>query len=235
MKSPTQAAVAPSHMDRTWHIIGIVVINIALPIALYNYMSKHTTEILAVTISGIPPMCKTLYEIVAHDRKDLISFMQIFSMIFSVLLLAVTTNPRVIMAKDSCTTIFFGIMYFVSLTWEEDLFFRFRRQITDKTKEQMDVKWANPKVREISHFLCKVMGTFMITDSCARIVMIYALSVQTVVIISPFIGITCMLTMGYWTYQYLAKHEPDDDFDNEKMALVKVTPENYSTQVASAC
>ncbi|KDO18228.1 hypothetical protein SPRG_16331 [Saprolegnia parasitica CBS 223.65] len=237
MKSPTQAPPTKSHAERTWHIIGIVAINIAMPIGIYNYMKAHTSEIYAVALSGVPPMLKTVYEIFAHNRKDLVSFMQIFSMIFSLVLLSLTTDPRVLMAKDSCTTIFFGSMHFLSLTWKEDLFFSLRRQITDKSKEEMDAKWANPKVREVSRFLCIVWGTFMITDAIFRIVLIYLLSVSTIVLISPFIGITLMASLGYWTFRYISTHE--DGEDEEATVLLSDETDaphaNYSTKVASAC
>ncbi|OQS02787.1 hypothetical protein THRCLA_04879 [Thraustotheca clavata] len=210
MKSPTQAKKTLL-TDRTWNFIGIIVINIAMPILIYNYMKNYSSEIIAVALSGVPPTAKTIYEIVIHERKDLVSFMQIFSMIFSVILLMLTTDPKILMAKDSCTTIFMGIMHFISLTWEENLFFAIRRQISDKSKEEMDAKWAQPVVRETCRFLCIVWGVFMIVDACFRILLIYLLSVSTLIIISPIIGITCMLVMGSWTYNYVCTHEVEDE------------------------
>jgi hypothetical protein len=190
-------------------------------------MKFHAREVVAVALSGIPPAAKTIFEMVFHHRNDVISIMQIFSMVFSVILLCVTNNPKIMLMKDSCTTFLFGSLYLLSLMFcKEDLFFQFRRQLSLKSTEEMDNLWSLPQVRKASRFICFIWGLVMICEAGLRVVLVLVLPVDVMVYLTPFLGFFIFGPMAFCSIRYVHAHEPESlepllkDFDGDKINSV---------------
>ncbi|RHX99137.1 hypothetical protein DYB37_008937 [Aphanomyces astaci] len=191
-----------------WPHLPMVVFNLILPLVIFNVAKEHTSQIVAVFLSGIPPMGKTLVQVFAYNKKDVISIVQIISTAFSVVIMLFTDNAKVLLVKDSLSTITVGILYFVSVAYfHEDLFFTFRRHFSSKTPEEMDALYALPHVQRASRYLSVVWGFGMIIEAFIRITLIVLLSVQTMVYVSPVIPMVCFWPLGFWSFKYLQKHE----------------------------
>ncbi|ETW00556.1 hypothetical protein H310_07141 [Aphanomyces invadans] len=191
-----------------WPHLPMVVFNLILPLAIFNIAKEHTTQIVAVFLSGIPPMVKTLVQVFAYNKKDVISIVQIISTSFSVVIMLFTDDAKVLLVKDSLSTVTIGILYFLSVAYfHEDMFFTFRRHFTSRSPEEMDAMYMLPHVRQTSRHLSIVWGFGMIIEASIRIALIVLLSVQTMVYVSPIIPMVCFWPLGFWSFKYLQAHE----------------------------
>ncbi|CAK4692350.1 unnamed protein product [Aphanomyces euteiches] len=215
-----------------WPHLPLVVFNIALPLILFNVVKEHASQMIAVFVSGIPPMAKTLVQIICYGQKDVISIVQIISTCFSVVILFFTDNAKVLLIKDSLSTITIGVLHFLSLAFfHEDMFFTFRRHFTSKTAADMDLLYAKPHVRKISRTVTSIWGVAMIIEACIRIALVLVLSVQTMVYISPIIPIVCFWPLMFWTFKYIQHHENDDG--SVKIPLLAPNVKELEQQVDS--
>ncbi|KAF0684853.1 Aste57867_23198 [Aphanomyces stellatus] len=191
--------------------LPMFVCNIALPLLIFNIAKEYTSQIVAVFLSGIPPIVKTLVQVFLFGQMDVISIIQILSTAFSVAIMLFTTDAKVLLVKDSLTTVTMATLHFLSLScFDEDIFFTFRRHFTTKSREDMDAAYAKPHVRQVSRTLTVVWGIVMLVEAAARIGLILALSVETIVYVSPFLPMLFFWPLGYWTFKYIQTHETDD-------------------------
>ncbi|RHY75463.1 hypothetical protein DYB38_012985, partial [Aphanomyces astaci] len=125
------------------HMAPMLVFNAVIPLAIYKLAKPHTTKIMAVFLSGLIPMFKTLVTFFWFRKQDAISMIQLFGLlVFSVGSGAIA-----------------GMFMIASLSWlEEDMFYQIRRTLSDKTTQELDAHYQKPVVRSTSRYITLVMG-----------------------------------------------------------------------------
>ncbi|RHY04228.1 hypothetical protein DYB36_007301, partial [Aphanomyces astaci] len=115
------------------HMAPMLVFNAVMPLAIYKLAKPHTTKIVAVFLSGLIPMFKTLVTFFWFRKQDAISMIQLFGLlVFSVGSGAIA-----------------GMFMIASLSWlEEDMFYQIRRTLSDKTTQELDAHYQKPVVRQ---------------------------------------------------------------------------------------
>ncbi|ETV67716.1 hypothetical protein H257_16181 [Aphanomyces astaci] len=68
------------------HMAPMLVFNAVMPLAIYKLAKPHTTKIVAVFLSGLIPMFKTLVTFFWFRKQDAISMIQLFGVLVSVII-----------------------------------------------------------------------------------------------------------------------------------------------------
>ncbi|ETW02903.1 hypothetical protein H310_05367 [Aphanomyces invadans] len=223
--SNAKAALEPSFYSKALtlvkHQAPVMLFNIALPVAIYNLAKQYTSEIVAVFLSGVIPMLKTLVTFVCLKQQDAISVIQVVGVLVTVAITIFATDPKTLLVFQVGSAAPIGVFMILSVHWlEEDLFYQFRRTMSVKTSEELDLHYEKPIVRDTSRFVTVLMGGIMITTSIINIFLVLTFSVDTIIYMSnimPLVNIPFM----YWLYRYVNDKEAQADMANEVTPLVQ--------------
>ncbi|KAI9489908.1 hypothetical protein BDB00DRAFT_840595 [Zychaea mexicana] len=101
--------------DQFQGVIILILINLALPLAIYYSFRTFTSEIIALIVSGIPPCLRAIYIFIKHRTVDILSCIIVLSFVLSGVLTAIQGDARVALLRDSFVTAVIGLMFFLTL------------------------------------------------------------------------------------------------------------------------
>jgi hypothetical protein len=188
-----------------------VALNAIIPFILYR-LSKHyisPSELTALAIAAVFPLSKSIFDLLRHRQFDPISLVVLLGILTSGVALLFGGSPRILLLRESLFTGVFGLACFVSLLLPWPMMFYFGRHFVagdDALKrERFDASWELPQVRFANRLITIVWGTVYGTELVARVVMIYTLSAQLVLVFSPVLigGLTIFTII--WTFSYVRR------------------------------
>ncbi|OQR83024.1 hypothetical protein ACHHYP_15202 [Achlya hypogyna] len=185
-------------------VLAFVVINFGLPMAIFALCSGRMSDVVALTLSGIPPAAQALHGVVKHKIFDVIALTVLFSIVASVLLAVLTSDARLLLVKDSFVTFVTGTAFLGSLCCAtENLIWRYNRQFAGPDAQaDLDAKWAYPEVQRTTRLICVVWGVGLIFEALLRVVLVYVLPVHTMGYLSTIIMLTFVGMLVAWTLLY---------------------------------
>ncbi|GBC08284.1 hypothetical protein RclHR1_00800011 [Rhizophagus clarus] len=86
-----------------------------LPFALYYILENYTGEILALLLSGIPPLIIVIYGIISKRRVDVMGTLLIVSFIISAVVSLYEDNPRIQLLRKSAVTTIVSLLMIITL------------------------------------------------------------------------------------------------------------------------
>ncbi|KAG9409293.1 hypothetical protein AC1031_019544 [Aphanomyces cochlioides] len=170
----------------------IVLINVVLPLIIYNIASKHTSQVVALVLSGIPPAADALYTMVRDRRIDILSSLTVVSIALSAVIATLTHDPKLLLVKDSMFTLIRSDVLAVD---------------RPDAKAELDAAYAKPEVRSRSHFICRVWGSGLLLEAAIRVALVYTISVDAMAYVSPILMIVAFGCLGLWTKWYVGKSQ----------------------------
>ncbi|KAJ3325850.1 hypothetical protein HDV06_002235 [Boothiomyces sp. JEL0866] len=198
-----QAAAKKKQMRRG--ILKMIMMNIVFPIIIYAVLEGKVSLVLALALSGIPPAIEGLENIWKYKKIDAIATIVIVSIIFSIVVVLLTSDPKLILLKDSIQTVFFGIGFGGSVFMSENIIWRYQRQFSGNDPEvqaNLDRQFANPKVREVTNFMCIIWAIGFFLEAAIRITLIYTIPTTILGYLSPLILLVILGSLGIWSYWY---------------------------------
>ncbi|KAJ3255132.1 hypothetical protein HK103_006595 [Boothiomyces macroporosus] len=173
------------------------------PLVLYTILEPKTSVLIALIISGIPSVLDGLYYIIVNRKIDAIAFIVILSILFSVGVVIISSDPKLILVKDSITTLFFATGFWSSLLFEENLLWRFYRQLSGKSNEELDDLWSHELIKSVTRFMCIVWGTGLVCEAFTRIYLIYHIDTVVLGYISLILLFGTLFSLTCWNYWYV--------------------------------
>ncbi|KAF0703784.1 Aste57867_7542 [Aphanomyces stellatus] len=195
------------------HVYQFLTVNVFLPILIYYIMIVVVTEAIALALSAIPPAAEAVHQMVAYRNTDPISSLQVLSIVLAIVFMCLTNDTRILFLKDSITTSIFGISLLVSTLWKENLvwhyYFQFESDSEEKRRDLLALH-ALPDVAAMTKHICLVWGGMFICEAAIRVVFIYLVSTNVMVVLSPclalvFASLGCLYARQYVAQQPLPK------------------------------
>ncbi|KAJ3325855.1 hypothetical protein HDV06_002240 [Boothiomyces sp. JEL0866] len=186
-------------------IIKMVMMNIILPFIILAVLNGKVSLVLALALSGVPPALEGLQNIYKTRQIDAIAAMVIISIIFSIAVVVFTSDPKLILLKDSFQTILLAILFGTSVFMEENLIWRYNRQFSGhnpETQKELDERWRDPRVKATTNTLCIVWAIGFLIEAGTRIILIYTIPTNvfaylTNVLLFVVLGLLTLFTMFY--------------------------------------
>jgi hypothetical protein len=205
------AKVAESPKPPVRAILLDIALNAIIPLVLYRLSKRYvsSSELTALSISALFPLAKSLFDFLRHREFDPISVIVLLGIVTSGLSLLLGGNPRILLVRESLFTGAFGLACFFSLLLPRPMMFYFGLHFVagrdPQRRERFNASWALPQVRFAHRLITIVWGTVYVAELIVRVILIYSLSAQLVLVISPIlIGGSTILTI-IWTFRY-ARH-----------------------------
>lgn len=189
-------------------IIRTVTINFIMPLIIYGILSEKISLVWALILSGIPSTLDGMYYIYKTRKLDALASIVVLSIVFSIVVVVATDDPKLILLKDSIMTLFFSTGFWLSLLLKEDLIWGFYRQLSGNhpvTVHTLDKMYQNPFVQKTTRIMCMVWGTGLLFEAATRIVLIYTISTYVLGYVSYFLFFGAMTGLSCWTFWYIHK------------------------------
>ncbi|KAJ3101782.1 hypothetical protein HDU97_001066 [Phlyctochytrium planicorne] len=186
-------------------VFSVIVANVGLPILIYAIFSNFTSSVIALSLSAIPPTVEAFLMILKKRKLDVIATIVVFSIVLSILVSLAADDARILLVKDSITTVVLGLGFLLSIVClKEDLIWRCNRQLSDEddalVQAELDAQWDQPSTRITSHILSLIWGAGLITEAVVRTVMIYSLPIHVMAYLSPLLMALFLVFLSAWSF-----------------------------------
>ncbi len=189
-------------------ILYSIVINAVLPYIIYTLLNNYThiPEILALFLSGVPPIIDTIIGVVRKGRVDLIAGMVLASIAISIILVMLGGSPRLYLIRESFFTVTLAVAYLISLLFPKPLGFYFARTFaTGNVPEKLEwfnSLWQYPTFRHSMRISTVVWGVGFLLEAAIRTYLVFVLSVSQFLLVSPFVLYGFIGGIILWTIWY---------------------------------
>jgi hypothetical protein len=197
-----------SRMATILSLVSSIAINIALPILLYLALKRYTSasDFLALVISGVPSTIDSIVGVIRRKRIDLLAGVVLASVLISLILIALGSNPKVYLVRESFFTVAFGLAYLVSLLFPRPLAFYFARYFATGNQPEnihwFDSLWQYREFRHTMRVITVVWGVGFLFEAVLRTLLVFVLSVGQFLIVSPFVLYSIIGILVVWMFLY---------------------------------
>jgi hypothetical protein len=181
-----------------------LLINAVLPIIIYNTLKTftHVSDFVALIATGVPSIIDSLVSIARRGRIDFLAGFTLMTIVVSLLVIALGSDPKVYLVRESFFTAAFAIAYLVSLPFPKPLAYYFARQFAAGNTEGglawFEQKWHNPPFRKLVRLIGFYWSIGLLIEATLRFYLVFTMSVQQFLFVSPFVfyGMTGLLIAG---------------------------------------
>jgi len=226
--APTTTAARPPlpSMNLRGTLSGIgrsLVINGAVPLLIYNLLkSRGASDITALGIAAVVPAIDGIVTVVRKRRIDLISALVLIGITISIIAVLIGGDPRLLLIRESFLTAALGIACFVSFLLPRPLMFYFGRYFAtgdDPAKvANYNAMWQYPYFRQVMQVITLVWGVAYVGEFMLRIVLVYRLTINQVLAVSPIVFNSITIGVVLWTFSY-ARHARQRGEEMRRQAL----------------
>src|SRR5579862_8468123 len=192
-------------------ILFDITLNAIIPVILYRLSKRHISpsELTALAIAAIFPLSKSIFDLLRQRQFDPIALVVLLGIVTSGAALLFGGSPRILLVRESLFTGVFGLACFVSLLLPRPMMFYFGRHFVAgddaQKRERFDASWELPEVRFANRFITIVWGAVYVAELIVRVILIYTLSTQVVLVLAPvLIGGASVFTI-IWTFRYVRR------------------------------
>lgn len=97
------------------HFLTIMIINIGIPMAIFYVFRIFTNDIVALIVSGVPPLLRVIYVMIRRRRVDVQSSIFVLAFAISAALTAISADARVAILRDSISTVVIAVLFLLTL------------------------------------------------------------------------------------------------------------------------
>ncbi|KAG2209809.1 hypothetical protein INT47_001958 [Mucor saturninus] len=202
-------------------LVTTLLIDVALPLILYYVLKIWLSLIVALVLSGIPPLLHIIYKFWKKRKVDVLGCIIVIAFILTAVLSLISGDVRVALLRDSATTAIVGVIFLISLIPLKTRWFRIRPIIfvigkqmmegapphtwTDiegekHEKDQMEFIWElSSMFRKYCYIVSGLWGVILMGEFAAKVIMIKStLSVDQVVLYGNIIVavVVVLMTVG---------------------------------------
>src|SRR2546429_2950638 len=215
MENAVQATLAPekkaSKLATIVSFAFSIVINVVIPFLIYWALKNYTTvsDYVALVLTGVPSTLDSIVGIIRRGRIDLLAGINLSAIVISIIITAMGGSPKVYLIRESFFTVAIGLAYLISLPFPRPLAFYFARYFTTGNHPEnipwFDSLWQYPQFRKTMYVTTVVWGLGFLLEAAIRTTLVFVLSTEQFLLISPFIFYGFLLGIGLWTFLYSAQ------------------------------
>ncbi len=184
-----------------------ILVNGGVPLLIYNLLKgRGASDITALGIAAVVPAIDGIVTVVRKRRIDLISALVLVGISISIIAVLIGGDPRLLLIRESFLTAALGVACFVSFLLPRPLMFYFGRYFStgdDPAKvANYNAMWQYPYFRQVMRVITLVWGVAYVGEFTLRVVMVYRLSINQVLAISPIVFNAITIGVILWTFAY---------------------------------
>jgi hypothetical protein len=192
-------------------IVLDILLNAIVPLILYRLSKRYisSSDLTALSIAAVFPLAGSIYGIMRRRHWDPIAIVVLLGIAASAVALLLGGSARLLLVRESLFTGGFGLACFISLLLPRPMMFYFGRHFVAgedaERRERFNASWQFPQVRFANRLITLVWGSVYVAELGVRVMLIYTLSTEMVLILSPIlIGGATIVTI-IWTFSYVRR------------------------------
>ena len=188
-----------------------IVVNFALPYAIFAYYQASLGDVKALIASSIPPIVWSIVELIRKRRVDAISLMVIAGIVLGLLAFVGGGSVKFLQLRENLVTGFIGLVFLGSAIIKRPIIYEFakagqKRQSAEKAAafEQLQ---SNVHFRRSMILMTVVWGIGMLAITAVSCILVFALTIRTYLVVSPIVGNVGFGALALWSFLYVRSRQ----------------------------
>lgn len=183
-----------------------LLVNFALPFAIYSYAEAPLGDVRALLLSSIPPILWSLAEFVRHRRLDALSVLVVCGIALSLLAMLGGGGVQMLQLREKLVTAVIGLVFVGSAAIGKPLVFELaratmRRKSEDEAREFEGLQ-VHAGFRRTMTIMTLVWGFGLLADVAISVVLVFEVSIREYLIVNPIFGYGTMGALSLWSFLY---------------------------------
>jgi hypothetical protein len=180
-----------------------IVVNVALPYAVYSLLQPRYGDVRALLASSAPPILWSLGEFARKRRVDAVSLFVLAGIALSLLAFLGGGSVKFLQLRENLVTGAIGLVFLGSAAIGKPLIYQLAvagaaRQSSAAAAQLVNLK-DNAYFRRTMTFMTLVWGFGLLAATAVACVLVFALPIKTYLLVSPFAGYGIMGLLALWT------------------------------------
>jgi hypothetical protein len=181
-------------------------VNVVAPFVVYSYFKASLGDVKALLASMAPPLAWSLIEFARKRRIDGLSIFIILGIALSLLAFIGGGSARFLQLRENLVTGVIGAVFLVSAAIGKPLIYELaragaaRRSATEA--ETLEKLKDNAGFRRAMTFMTVVWGTGLVLETAVACALVFMMSIQAYLVVSPIVGYGTMGGLALWTFWY---------------------------------
>jgi hypothetical protein len=198
---------ARKYLSAMLRFVAELVVNFALPYAIFSYEQPHAGDVKALLASSIPPLIWSVVEVVWKRRIDALSIIVLAGIALGLLAFIGSGSAKFLQLRENLVTAVIGLVFLGSVVFRRPLIYELSRatlsrQSSEKLAEFESMK-ENPGFRHAMVVMTIVWGFGLLVQTAIACALVFALSIKTYLIVGPIVGYAGFALLALWTFLYV--------------------------------
>lgn len=193
-------------MRRLVPVIGEIVINVGLPLLIYDQVAPASGDVVALIASAVPPLVWSLIQLIYRRRLDAISMLVLAGVVLSVLATLGAGSARFLQLREHLVTAVIGLVFLGSVTIGRPLIYHLASATMARSSPDALAAFVasrdRPGFRRVMTVMTLVWGAGLIASSALASVLVLTVSVPEMMIYGPMLSYATYGALGLWTAWY---------------------------------
>ena len=183
-----------------------ILINFVAPYFVYRSAQPLFGDVQALMAASAPPLAYGLVEFARARRIDALSLLALAGIAFTLLAFLGGGGANALQMREQLVLAVIGLIFLGSAAIGKPLIYqlaraRVRRRLPAQA-EAFEALQENPAFRRAMMTMTLVWGISLVIETALACVLIFVLSIQQRMLISPIVGYSTIGGLTAWTYWY---------------------------------
>jgi hypothetical protein len=184
-----------------------VVVNFALPFAVYNATHQRLGDVYALLASSAPPMIWSIAEFVRRRRIDALSLLVLTGIVLSLVAFLGGGGVQFLQLRERLVTAAIGLVFLGSAAIGRPLIYQLARARLSRRGAAheigaFDSVRDDPRFRRAMMVMTLAWGVALVSESAVCVALVLTLSIKQYMIVSAVVGYSTIVAMTAWTFWY---------------------------------
>jgi hypothetical protein len=192
--------------------VGVeVLINILLPLAIYDYFRASLGDVHALMASSAPPIVWSLIIFARKRTLDAVSILVLAGIALSLLAFLGGGSVRFLQLREKMITGLIGLLFLGSAAIGKPLIYQLARgSIARGNPSQLqnfEALQANAQFRQSMTVMTLVWGFGLLAECAMACALVLTLPVATYLVVGPIMGYSVVGLLALWSLWYRARRQ----------------------------
>jgi hypothetical protein len=191
------------------HILVEALVNLILPLVIYNYAEAPLGDVRALLASSVPPILWSLVEFARHRRLDAMSVLVVSGIALSLLAMIGGGGARFLQLREKLVTGIIGLVFLGSALIGKPLIYELarasKRRKSEGEAQQFEALQVHAGFRRTMTVMTLVWGVGLLADVVASVVLVFVLSIREYLLVNPMLGYGTIGALSLWSFLYVQR------------------------------
>jgi hypothetical protein len=182
-----------------------IVVNLALPLAIFQSARAHIGDTRALMAAAAPPLAWTVSELAWRRRLDALSIIVLAGLALSLIGFAGGGGPRLLQLRERLVMPVIGLVFLGSAAIGRPLIYQLARARIKRSAEEagwFEALRDHPAFRHAMMVMTLAWGAALVIEPAIAAGLVFILPVPVYMVISPVLGYGAFVALTAWTWWY---------------------------------